>query len=125
MPAWKGRSVGRWEPQGTPTGQAQKRRAKRMNLTYRNPLIKQLRDQQVRVASRDKKLEHVNRAEKLLAEVDADRNYPYEYLCYRITEYRPDTATGVAVPGKELVHDLRLFVEDVSDSANVSAEDAG
>jgi len=96
-----------------------------MNIAYHNPLIKQLRDQQVRVASRDKKLEHVNRAEKLLAELDASRSYPYEYLCYRITEYRPDTAAGVAVPGKDVAHDLRLFVEDVSDSANVKVEDAG
>src|SRR5438034_10065161 len=72
-----------------------------MNITYRNPLIKQLRDQHVRVTSRDKKLEHVNRAERLLAEVDPSRSYPYDYLCYRITEYRPDSAAGVAVPGKE------------------------
>jgi RNA polymerase primary sigma factor len=96
-----------------------------MNITYCSPLIKQLRDQQVRVTSREKKLEHVNRAEKLLTEVDPGRSYPYDYLCYRITEYRPDTPAGVTVPGKELAHDLRLFVEDVSDSANVKVEDAG
>jgi len=96
-----------------------------MNITYQSPLIKQLRDQQVRVASREKRLEHVNRAEKLLTEIDQGRNYPYEYLCYRITEYRPDTAAGVAVAGKDLAHDLRLFVEDVSDSADVRVEDAG
>ena len=96
-----------------------------MNITYQSPLIKQLRDQQVRVASREKRLEHVNRAEKLLTEIDQGRNYPYEYLCYRITEYRPDSAAGVAVPGKDLAHDLRLFVEDVSDSADVHVEDAG
>jgi len=46
-------------------------------------------------------------------------------LCYRIADYRPQTAAGVVVPGKDVVHDLRLFVEDVSDSANVHAEDAG
>ena len=86
-----------------------------MNVTYQNPLIKQLRDQQIRVASPAKKLEHVNRAETLLAELDASRGYPYEYLCFRITEYRPDSAAGVVVPGKEVPHDLRLFVEDVSD----------
>ena len=96
-----------------------------MNITYQSSLIKQLRDQQLRVASREKRLEHVNRAEKLLSEIDQERNYPYEYLCYRITEYRPDTSAGVAVPGKDLAHDLRLFVEDVSDSADVPVEDAG
>ncbi|MCU0877468.1 MAG: sigma-70 family RNA polymerase sigma factor [Pirellulaceae bacterium] len=96
-----------------------------MNTGYLNPLIKQLRDQQIRVASRDKKLEHVNRAEKLLAEIDQQREYPYEYLCYRITEYRPETAAGVALGGKELAHDLRLFVEDVSDSVDLRPEEAG
>ncbi len=47
-----------------------------MNITYQNPLIRQLRDQQLRVASRDKRLEHVNRAEKLLGEIDQERTYP-------------------------------------------------
>jgi RNA polymerase primary sigma factor len=96
-----------------------------MNTGYLSPLIKQLRDQQIRVASRDKKLEHVNRAEKLLAEIDQQRDYPYEYLCYRITEYRPETAAGVALVGKDLAHDLRLFVEDVSDSVDLRPEEAG
>jgi len=96
-----------------------------MNTGYQNTLIRQLRDQQVRAASRDKKLEHVNRAEKLLAEIDQNRSYPYDYLCYRITEYRPDTTTVAALAGSEIAHDLRLFVEDVSDSADVRAEDAG
>ncbi len=96
-----------------------------MNTGYNSTLIKQLRDQQVRVASREKKLEHVNRAEKFLAELDPDRSYPYEYLCYRITEYRPETAAAVALAGKDVAHDLRLFVEDVSDSADVRAEEAG
>src|SRR5262245_13827312 len=96
-----------------------------MNTGYHNTLIRQLRDQQVRVASRDKKLEHVNRAEKLLAEIDQGRTYPYDYLCYRITEYRPETTAVAALPGRDIAHDLRLFVEDVSDSADVRAEDAG
>jgi RNA polymerase primary sigma factor len=96
-----------------------------MNTGYINPLIKQLRDQQVKVASRDKKVEHVNRAERLLAELDQERSYPYEYLCFRITEYRPEGAAAVAVPGTELAHDLRLFVEDVSDSADLRVEEAG
>jgi len=96
-----------------------------MNTGYNSTLIKQLRDQQVRVASREKKLEHVNRAEKFLAELDPDRSYPYEYLCYRITEYRPEAAAAVALTGKDVAHDLRLFVEDVSDSADVRAEEAG
>jgi len=41
-----------------------------MHADYVNPVIRELRDQQVRFAPREKKLEQVNRAEKLLAELD-------------------------------------------------------
>lgn len=96
-----------------------------MNNNYRNSTLKQLVDQQVRFAPRERKLEQVNRAEKLLTELDDSRNYSYEYLCYRITDYRPETAPTVSMTGEEAAHDLRLFVEDVSDSADVRVEDAG
>lgn len=96
-----------------------------MNTGYLNPTIKQLRDQQVRFAPREKKLEQINRAERLLAELDRQRKYTYEYLCYRITDYRPDSAPSATMTGQEAMHDLRLFVEDVSDSANIAAEEAG
>jgi RNA polymerase primary sigma factor/RNA polymerase sigma factor len=96
-----------------------------MHAEYRNPTLRQLRDQQVRFAPREKKLEQVDRAEKLLHEIDEKRTYTYEYLCYRITDYRPELTPHSRIPGDDAVHDLRLFVEDVSDAANVPAEDAG
>lgn len=96
-----------------------------MHASYVNPVLKQLRDQQVRFAPREKKIEQVNRAERLLAEMEKDRNYTYEYLCYRITDYRPDATQPVLMEGKDAIHDLRLFVEDVSDSANIPVGDAG
>ena len=96
-----------------------------MNTTYQNPSIKQLRDQQVRFAPRDKKLEQANRAERLLSELEKGRDYSYEYLVYRITDYRPDAAPKVTMSGQEAMHDLRLFVEDVWDAANVRVEDVG
>ena len=95
-----------------------------MHTEYLTPTIRELRDQQVRFAPREKKLDQVNRAEKLLSEIDPSRVYTYEYLCYRITDFRPDAPTA-AMPGEQVRHDLRLFVEDVSDSANVAAEEAG
>jgi len=95
-----------------------------MHSKYNIAVIKQLRDQQVRYAPREKKIEQVNRAETLLAELDPARTYSYEYLCYRITDYRPDTPHNT-MSGSDAHHDLRLFVEDVSDSANIRAEDAG
>jgi RNA polymerase primary sigma factor/RNA polymerase sigma factor len=96
-----------------------------MHSDYRNPILRQLRDQQVRFAPRDKKIEQVNRAEKLLAELDARRTYTYEYLCYRITDYRPESFPNLKLSGADAGHDLRLFVEDLSDAANVPASGAG
>ena len=108
------------------TGQANEKREEQiMNTAYLNSTLRQLRDQQVRFAPRDKKLEQVNRAEKLLTELDPQRNYTYEYLCYRITDYRPEATPKVSLSGEEAQHDLRLFVEDVSEAANMRAEEAG
>jgi RNA polymerase primary sigma factor/RNA polymerase sigma factor len=96
-----------------------------MHAEYRNPTLRQLRDQQVRFVPRDKRIEQVDRAERLLQEIDPTRTYTYEYLCYRITDYRPEVTPNCRIPGDDAAHDLRLFVEDVSDSANVPAEAAG
>jgi RNA polymerase primary sigma factor/RNA polymerase sigma factor len=96
-----------------------------MHTDYVNPAMRQLRDQLVRFAPKEKKLEQVDQAERLLSELRSERDYTYEYLCYRITKYRPESYPDLRLTGKEARHDLRLFVEDLSDSANVPAEDAG
>ena len=71
-----------------------------MNSTYLHPVLRQLRDQQVRFAPRDKKIEQVNRAERLLAELEPARTYTYEYLCYRITDYRPTSFPNLKLTGE-------------------------
>ncbi len=95
-----------------------------MHTEYQSNIIRELRDQQVRFAPREKKLEQANRAEKLLAEIEPQKTYSYEYVCYRITDYRPEAANGNTLSGQEASHDLRLFVEDVSDAADLRVEDA-
>ena len=84
--------------------------------------MSQLRDQQVRFARREKKLEQVDRAEKLLAEIDSQRTYSYEYLCFRITGFRPETAGLVTLSGDDTIHDLVAFIEDVTESADLRVE---
>ncbi len=96
-----------------------------MHTDYLNPVIRQLRDQQVRFAPREKKLDQANRAERLLGELEPSRTYSYEYLCFRITDFRPESYPGMKLSGEEARHDLRLFVEDVSDAANLPADAAG
>ena len=96
-----------------------------MHTDYLNPVLRQLRDQLVRFTPKEKKLEQIDQAERLRGELKSDREYSYEYLCFRITKYRPESYPDLRLSGKEARHDLRLFVEDLSDSANVSAEDVG
>ena len=96
-----------------------------MHTEYLNPVIRQLRDQQVRFAPRDKKIEQVDRAERLLSELEPSRTYSYEYVCFRVTDFRPDDYPDLRLSGKEASHDLRLFVEDVSDAANLPADAVG
>lgn len=96
-----------------------------MHSRYRSPILQQLRDQQVRFAPREKKIEQVNKAEQLLLEIDAKRTYTYEYLCFRITDYRPDSSPKFTISGDDTKHDLRLFIEDVSDASDVNVNEVG
>jgi len=74
------------------------------------PLM-QLTDQQVRFAPPARRREQVVRAEKLLAEIEDTRRYPYPFVCFRITDYRPDTHVDLLIPGDELKRDLLLFIK--------------
>ncbi|MCA9214961.1 MAG: sigma-70 family RNA polymerase sigma factor [Planctomycetales bacterium] len=94
-----------------------------MHSDYRTPILKQLRDQQVRYAPREKRVTQVNNAERLYREIDANKTYPYELLCFRITGYRPDSSRMLTMSGDDVQHDLRLFIEDVSDSAAIDVTD--
>jgi RNA polymerase primary sigma factor/RNA polymerase sigma factor len=94
-----------------------------MHQDYRNSDIKELRDQQARFAPRGKKLEQTARAEALLVELVDERDYSYDFVCFRITEYRPDQSARRTIRGVDLRHDLRLFVEDMSEAADISVEE--
>lgn len=96
-----------------------------MHTDYLTPVLRELRDQQVRFAPRERKIDQVDRAERLIGELDPQKTYTYEYLCFRITDYRPESYPHLKVTGEEASHDLRLFVEDVSDAADVPAQAAG
>ncbi|MFN6205578.1 MAG: RNA polymerase subunit sigma-70, partial [Planctomycetota bacterium] len=96
-----------------------------MQEKYRCQLMRELCDQQVRFAPREKKAEQVDRAERLLREIDPQKTYSYEFVCFRVTGYRPEFAPVVAISGADLLPDLHQFIEDVSDAANLPADEAG
>jgi RNA polymerase sigma factor (sigma-70 family) len=75
------------------------------------PALKELAEQQVRFAPPAKRLEQLARAEKLLAEIDPARSYPYQYVCYRVTDFRSDAYPDLLVRGDVLEHELCLIIE--------------
>ncbi|MBL8873270.1 MAG: sigma-70 family RNA polymerase sigma factor [Planctomycetaceae bacterium] len=94
-----------------------------MHNDYRIAVLRELRDQQVRFAPRSKRIEQVVRAERLLVELDMNREYPYDFLFFRLMEVRPESAQRKLIKGEDAAHDLRLFVEDVSGSLNMRVDE--
>ena len=78
--------------------------------------LKELTEQQTRYAPPARRQEQVARAQKLVGELDPTKNYPYQYVCFRITDYRSDTHAELLISGLELKHDLTLFVKRVERS---------
>jgi RNA polymerase primary sigma factor len=99
---------------------------------FKQMALRQLADQQVRFAPPARRREQALRAEKLLTEVEAGKHYPYQYVCFRITEFRPDSHGDLLIEGADLAHDLRemirllddpvLTLEEVSKRLNVSTK---
>jgi RNA polymerase sigma factor (sigma-70 family) len=84
--------------------------------TFKNPALKQLTDQQVRFAPPVRRMEQLARAERLLAEIDAGKAYPYQFVCFRITDYRPDSYPDLLIEGPDLEHDLFVFIAELARS---------
>lgn len=76
----------------------------------------------MRYAPREVRLDQIEKAERLLEELDPAREYRYQDLCFRITDYRPELYPDLVVTGEDAAHDLRLFIEDLSDSADINAD---
>lgn len=86
---------------------------------YCHPVMKQLTDQQVRYAPREVRITQMKRAERLIRDIDPSKTYPYREICERITTYRPELYPDLVIGGQDAVHDLRCFVEDLSDSTDL------
>ncbi|HEX3150921.1 MAG TPA: sigma-70 family RNA polymerase sigma factor [Gemmataceae bacterium] len=85
-------------------------------MDFRAPALKELTDQQVRFAPAARRREQVARAAKLLGELDPAKVYPYQFVCFRITDYRPDAHGDLLIPAGDLKHDLAEFIRRVERS---------
>ena len=98
-----------------------------MTTRYRNPAIDEFMNQQVRFAPRDVRLTQIERAEALLYQLREEDDYRYQELFRKITSasFRPELYPDMLITGTDALHDLRLLVEDLSDSVNLEASSIG
>jgi RNA polymerase primary sigma factor len=69
------------------------------------------------------RLSQITRAERLACLTDPQKSYPYEFVCYQITGYRPRGDVGKTFPGKTLREDLIRLVEEVSGSLRLKPDE--
>jgi RNA polymerase primary sigma factor len=83
---------------------------------FKTSALKELTEQQTRYAPPARRLAQIANAQKLLAEIEPAREYPYQYVCFRVTEFRADGHAALRIRGDDLRHDLALFIRRVGRS---------
>ena len=78
--------------------------------------------EQVRFAPPGIRQEQLDRARALLAQVRPERAYPYQFVCYRITNYRSAGHANLLIGGEDLRHDLNLFLDRVARTLQTGLE---
>ena len=70
---------------------------------------------QLRFTPEKKRRKQLDAAEQLFAIVDKDKEYPFEFVCFRITGFhlKSDIDTPL-IKGDELLEDLRIFITKLS-----------
>jgi RNA polymerase sigma factor (sigma-70 family) len=65
------------------------------------------------------RLAQLGAAEGLIHSIDSTRGYPYDYIVFRITGYRPRAGSAELLTGAALLHDLGLLIERLSETLNM------
>jgi len=70
---------------------------------------------QLRFTPEKKRRKQLDAAEKLVAIIDKDKEYPFEFVCFRITGFNLKSENeGELIKGDELLEDLRIFITKLS-----------
>lgn len=85
-------------------------------MIFRHPALMLLEDQLTRFTPVGRKTQQQERAEKFLHEIDASKKYPYQFICFRITGYRPDSFPDLRIDGSDLLHDLPILIQSLASS---------
>ena len=70
---------------------------------------------QMRFTTEKQRAKQLEAAEKLYNLISPEKNYPFEFICFHITGFRPKNSAGQElIPGHELQKDLQTFVTRLS-----------
>lgn len=77
---------------------------------------------QLRFTPQKQRRKQLDAAEKLLAIIKSDREYPFEFVCFRITGFHPKALPEQQpIKGDELAEDLRIFIAKLSGQLALAA----
>jgi len=96
-----------------------------MHQDYKNPVIRWLRDRQLTAGSREQLLAQIEASEKVIVSLNADDTYPAAQIVSAIVGEPLPEAGNRKISSADLLHDLRLFVEDLSDAIELDADTVG
>ena len=70
---------------------------------------------QLRYTPQKKRRKQLDAAEKLFGIIEKDKEYPFEFVCFRITGFHLKSAIGSElIKGADLLEDLRVFISKLS-----------
>ena len=70
---------------------------------------------QLRFTPQKQRHKQLEAAEKLFASIDRGKEYPFEFVCFRITGFHPKVLPELEpVKGDELAEDMRVFIAKLS-----------
>jgi len=70
---------------------------------------------QLRFTPQKKRLRQLDAAEKLLTLIEPDRQYPFDFVCFRITGFHPRKMPAhLLIKGSDLADDLQVFIAKLS-----------
>lgn len=87
-------------------------------MKYEIPAIKDLRDQLLYVPEKAR-IQQIERVEGLIHEITLSSNYPFDFVFFRITLFRPEHNTAASFRGDILRHDLMSLLLDLSGSVSI------
>jgi len=83
---------------------------------FKTNALRELAEQQTRFTPPARRQTQVAAALKLLGEIEAGKQYPYQYVCFRLTDFRSEAYPDLLIIGEALRHDLELFARRVEKS---------